>query len=192
LQHPKAISERLKIISAVSKRVEASSTMDTEDGRSARTLLIEQTEDTVNGRRFEAVTRTSVVGIQNSDVSEIAKNQAKRKKNMNSLLNATAFPLFMAILVTVIKDGESFTFYTTLMPLTFVGLALQIVLAIAIVAKNGLSYHPEETDPTKMRKRLHRSTFDMWLQILTTVSLAINLAVHAFFTARVLKSDPNL
>ena len=134
----------------------------------------------------------TVVDIKTEETPQEAKDQAKRTKNMNSLLNATAFPLFMAILVTVIKDGNSFTFYTTLMPLTFIGLCLQIVIAVAIVAKSGLSHHSEETDPMKKRRRLHQSTFDMWLQIITTISLAINLAVHAFFTARVLKSDPNL
>ena len=116
------------------------------------------------------------------------KNQQKRKKNINSLLNATALPLFMAILVTVVKDGEAYTFYTTLMPLTLIGITLQLAVAIILVCKKGLSYHPEEVNEEKKRNRIHASTFDMWMQILTVISLAINLAVNAFFTARVRKS----
>jgi hypothetical protein len=129
----------------------------------------------------------NLLSKNSSSTWEPTKNHQKRKQNINSLLNAIAFPLFMAILVTVIKDGKEYTFYTVLMPLTFIGISLQVVIAIIIVCKRGLTYRPDEVNEDKKRHRLPTSTFNMWMQVLTVISLAINLAVHSFFTARVRK-----
>jgi hypothetical protein len=126
---------------------------------------------------------------------EPTKAQEKRKKQVNSLINATAFPLFMAIFVTIVKDGNSFTFFTTLLPLTLIAIVLQIIIAVAVVCKDSITHNDDDTHvdleaaAKKKRRRFHRPTFNMIIQLLTVLSLTLNLAVNAFFTARELRGD---
>ena len=81
------------------------------------------------------------------------------------------------------------------MPLLFLSLALQIAIAIAIVIRNGMVHikHPLDVEAATMVKRRSiaklKARFDLSLQIATTVSIALNMAVHAFFAARVLETD---
>lgn len=104
----------------------------------------------------------------------------------------------MAVLVTVIKEGEKFSFYRTLMPLTLLGILIQVSIAIAVVCKHALSNKDDDERVArdgacatgKKSMKVKRSTFNICLQLLTLFSIFVNLAVNAFFTARVIKEVP--
>ena len=99
----------------------------------------------------------------------------------------------MAIFVTVVKNGNSFTFYETLLPLAITGMLLQLTIAVAVVCEDSVTHNQDNMAPDleaaaiKKGKRVHKSTFDIWIQILTVISLVNNLAVNAFFSARKMK-----
>jgi hypothetical protein len=94
--------------------------------------------------------------------------------------------------VAVVNKGDSFTFYETLLPLSTIGMLLQVAIALASVCKDYITYDQSmaldlEAAAIQKGKRVQKPTFEVWIRILTVLSLANSLTVSAFFSAQKMK-----
>jgi hypothetical protein len=143
---------------------------------------------------FKVPSEASLQGVdrRRSSIWAPTPAQEKRKRNINSLINATSLPIFIAIFVAVVNKGDSFTFYETLLPLSTIGMLLQVAIALASVCKDYITYDQSmaldlEAAAIQKGKRVQKPTFEVWIRILTVLSLANSLTVSAFFSAQKMK-----
>eukprot|EP00118_Oscarella_pearsei_P026293 m.309727 g.309727 ORF g.309727 m.309727 type:complete len:136 (+) comp47502_c0_seq1:42-449(+) len=110
---------------------------------------------------------------------QVINNYLQSKTRIKSLLNATAISQNIALLVSVLKDGEKQSFYLALVIMLFISLAIQVSLSLAIVW-----YQTVGVKELNSQHKEHYLKMHAVMMMVTTVSLILNIGVNTVFSAR--------
>ena len=98
---------------------------------------------------------------------------------IKSVLNATALSQNLALLIAVLKDGESQLFYKPLLFLLAIAIIIQATVAVGIIWYSTIPTHQLCKEACDQLQKFNRI-----LMMFTTVSLMLNISVNVVFSAR--------
>jgi uncharacterized membrane protein len=100
-------------------------------------------------------------------------------QRIKTVLNATALSQNLALLITVLKDGETQLFYKPLLILLALAIIIQVIVAIVIIWYSTIPSHNIcESTCIQLQK------FNRILMMISTVSMMLNISVNIIFSAR--------